>query len=97
MTFTAATYNVPATAYLGRSDSSAVPPGLLDPELRTPALVRYEAWRPNGGAGWWAGSAGAAWRPPGPAAGHFLSYSRACADSLSGSNSSETKAQAGKE
>jgi mRNA deadenylase 3'-5' endonuclease subunit Ccr4 len=43
MTFTAATYNVLATAYLGRGDYSAVPPGLLDPGRRTTALVRHIA------------------------------------------------------
>jgi mRNA deadenylase 3'-5' endonuclease subunit Ccr4 len=43
MPFTAATYNVLATAYLGRGDYSAVPPELLDPERRVPALVRHVA------------------------------------------------------
>jgi mRNA deadenylase 3'-5' endonuclease subunit Ccr4 len=43
MAFEVATYNVLATAYLGRGDYSAVPPGLLDPEWRVPALVRHVA------------------------------------------------------
>lgn len=41
MPFEVATYNVLATAYLGRGDYSAVPPGLLDPEQRVPAVVRH--------------------------------------------------------
>jgi mRNA deadenylase 3'-5' endonuclease subunit Ccr4 len=41
MPFTLATYNVLATAYLGRGDYSAVAPGLLEPERRTAALVRH--------------------------------------------------------
>jgi mRNA deadenylase 3'-5' endonuclease subunit Ccr4 len=41
MAFRAATYNVLATAYLGRGDYSTVPTALLDPELRVPALVRH--------------------------------------------------------
>jgi mRNA deadenylase 3'-5' endonuclease subunit Ccr4 len=43
MPFTVATYNVLATAYLGRGDYSAVPPALLDPRWRIPALVRHVA------------------------------------------------------
>src|SRR6476646_2981540 len=43
MAFTVATYNVLATAYLGRGDYSAVPPALLDPRWRVPALVRHVA------------------------------------------------------
>jgi mRNA deadenylase 3'-5' endonuclease subunit Ccr4 len=43
MPFTAATYNVLATAYLGRGDYSAVPEGLLDPAYRLDALVRHVA------------------------------------------------------
>lgn len=38
--FRAATYNVLATAYLSKGDYSAVPPGLLDPAWRVPAVVR---------------------------------------------------------
>jgi CCR4-NOT transcription complex subunit 6 len=41
MTFKAATYNVLATAYLGKGDYSAVAPDLLEPERRVPALVRH--------------------------------------------------------
>lgn len=43
MAFEVVTYNVLATAYLGRGDYSAVPPDLLDPERRIPALVRHVA------------------------------------------------------
>jgi mRNA deadenylase 3'-5' endonuclease subunit Ccr4 len=43
MAFTAATYNMLATAYLGRGDYSAVPAELLDPDNRVPALVRHVA------------------------------------------------------
>jgi mRNA deadenylase 3'-5' endonuclease subunit Ccr4 len=43
MSFAVATYNVLATAYLGKGDYSAVPPDLLDPDWRTPALVRHVA------------------------------------------------------
>src|SRR5437588_7702654 len=43
MAFTIATYNVLAAAYLARGDYSAVPPDLLDPDVRTPALVRHVA------------------------------------------------------
>jgi protein angel len=43
MTFTAATYNVLATAYLGRGDYAAVPAAVLDPDRRTAALVRHVA------------------------------------------------------
>jgi mRNA deadenylase 3'-5' endonuclease subunit Ccr4 len=41
MPFTAATYNVLATAYLGRGDYSLVPPDLLEPARRTKALARH--------------------------------------------------------
>lgn len=41
MPFTAVTYNVLATAYLGRGDYSGVDHDLLDPDYRTPALVRH--------------------------------------------------------
>lgn len=37
--FTAATYNVLATAHLGKGDYSRVPPGLLEPARRTEAVV----------------------------------------------------------
>lgn len=43
MSFRAATYNVLATAYLGKGDYSAVAKGLLDPARRVPALVRHVA------------------------------------------------------
>jgi protein angel len=43
MAFEVVTYNVLATAYLGRGDYSAVPAELLDPDLRIPALVRHIA------------------------------------------------------
>jgi mRNA deadenylase 3'-5' endonuclease subunit Ccr4 len=43
MSFTVATYNVLATAHLGRGDYGAVPPALLDPARRVPALVRHVA------------------------------------------------------
>jgi mRNA deadenylase 3'-5' endonuclease subunit Ccr4 len=43
MAFEVVTYNVLATAYLGRGDYSAVPPELLDPDRRVPALVRHVA------------------------------------------------------
>jgi mRNA deadenylase 3'-5' endonuclease subunit Ccr4 len=43
MSFRAATYNVLATAYLGKGDYSAVPKGLLDPARRMSALVRHVA------------------------------------------------------
>ncbi len=43
MSFTAATYNVLATAYLDKGDYSAVEPHLLEPERRIPALVRHIA------------------------------------------------------
>ena len=43
MSFQVATYNVLATAYLGRGDYSLVPAGLLDPAARVPALVRHIA------------------------------------------------------
>jgi mRNA deadenylase 3'-5' endonuclease subunit Ccr4 len=41
MPFTAATYNVLATAYLGKGDYSLVPPELLEPARRTKALTRH--------------------------------------------------------
>src|SRR5262249_10022667 len=41
MPFRACTYNVLATAYLPRGDYSKVPPDLLDPARRIPALVRH--------------------------------------------------------
>jgi len=43
MSFRVATYNVLATAYLGKGDYSAVPAELLDPAWRVPALVRHVA------------------------------------------------------
>src|SRR5262249_9512455 len=43
MPFLAATYNVLATAYLGRGDYSAVPPEVLDPDRRAAALTRHIA------------------------------------------------------
>jgi mRNA deadenylase 3'-5' endonuclease subunit Ccr4 len=43
MAFTAATYNVLATAYLGKGDYSGVARELLDPARRVPALVRHVA------------------------------------------------------
>jgi mRNA deadenylase 3'-5' endonuclease subunit Ccr4 len=43
MSFQIATYNVLATAYLGRDDYSAVPAELLDPDRRTRAVVRHVA------------------------------------------------------
>jgi mRNA deadenylase 3'-5' endonuclease subunit Ccr4 len=43
MSFRIVTYNVLATAYLGRGDYSAVPPEVLDPDRRTRALVRHVA------------------------------------------------------
>src|SRR5262245_7462338 len=43
MAFEVVTYNVLATAYLGRGDYSCVPPEVLDPEKRIPALVRHVA------------------------------------------------------
>jgi len=41
--FTAATYNVLATAHLGRGDYSRVPPAVLDPVARTAAVARHVA------------------------------------------------------
>jgi hypothetical protein len=41
--FTAATYNVLATAYLGKGDYSKVKPELLDPDYRVPALIKHIA------------------------------------------------------
>jgi mRNA deadenylase 3'-5' endonuclease subunit Ccr4 len=41
--FTAATYNVLATAHLGKGDYSRVPPELLDAKRRTTALVGHVA------------------------------------------------------
>jgi mRNA deadenylase 3'-5' endonuclease subunit Ccr4 len=43
MTFRVVTYNVLATAYLGKGDYSATPPEVLDHERRTAALVRHVA------------------------------------------------------
>jgi mRNA deadenylase 3'-5' endonuclease subunit Ccr4 len=43
MSFTVATYNVLATAYLGHGDYAAVPPALLHSARRVPALVRHVA------------------------------------------------------
>lgn len=43
MPFEIVTYNVLATAYLGRGDYSTVAPGVLDPNNRIPALARHVA------------------------------------------------------
>jgi mRNA deadenylase 3'-5' endonuclease subunit Ccr4 len=43
MSFKAATWNVLATSYLGNGDYSLVPPRLLDPEWRVPAVARRAA------------------------------------------------------
>jgi mRNA deadenylase 3'-5' endonuclease subunit Ccr4 len=43
MSFKVATYNVLATAHLGKGDYSAVQPELLDPAQRVPAVVRHVA------------------------------------------------------
>jgi mRNA deadenylase 3'-5' endonuclease subunit Ccr4 len=43
MTFRAATWNVLATAYLGKGDYASVPAELLDPDQRVPAVVRHAA------------------------------------------------------
>jgi protein angel len=43
MSFTAATYNVLATAYLSQGDYSLVAPELLDPAWRVPALIKHIA------------------------------------------------------
>src|SRR5262245_48704129 len=43
MAFRVATYNVLATAYLGKGDYSGVPKKVLDPAWRVPALVEHVA------------------------------------------------------
>jgi mRNA deadenylase 3'-5' endonuclease subunit Ccr4 len=43
MSFHIVTWNVLATAYLGRGDYYSVPPEVLDPDWRIPALVRHAA------------------------------------------------------